>query len=159
MWHVDCRRNSLIVTGNGGTEPTRAAITLFYNKGKGSYTIEKLLEPGEQIWADVGEIIRNQIPDKDGKTIPPDTMMGSYELRDPDHPAAGYLYEGKLVIDKTWCHGYYGCATCCGTEETEVLPNPIAGPPNTGGQNYFWAKSACTRRQLAKRLRRRQIFL
>jgi len=144
MWHVDGRRNSLILTGNGGTEPTRATVTLFYNKGKASYPIERRLEPGEQIWADVGEIIRNQIPDKDGKTIPPDTMMGSYELRDLDHPGVGHLYEGKLVIDKTWGHGYYGCATCCGTEETAMNPDPLGGPITTGAWNDFEARDACT---------------
>jgi len=57
---------------------------------------------GEQIWADVGEIIRGQIPDKDGKTIPADVTMGSYESRDLDHIGVGYLYEGKLVMDKSW---------------------------------------------------------
>jgi hypothetical protein len=49
MWHVDATHNSLITAGNGGTGPTHAAVTLFYNKGKSSYTIEKQLEPGEQI--------------------------------------------------------------------------------------------------------------
>lgn len=89
MWHVDGSHNSLITAGNGGTGPTHAAVTLFYNNGKSSYTIEKQLEPGEQIWVDVGDIIRNQIPDKNGKTVPRDVMMGSYELRDLDHIGAG----------------------------------------------------------------------
>ena len=34
MWHVDGTHNSLITAGNGGTGPTHAAITLFYNKGQ-----------------------------------------------------------------------------------------------------------------------------
>ncbi len=143
MWHVDGRRNSLITTGNGGTEATRAAMTLFYNNGKSSYTIEKRLEPGEQIWGDVGEIIRNQIPDKDGKTIPPDVMMGSYELRDLDHPGRGYLYEGKLIIDKTWGHGYYGCAGCCGFYASRMDPNPMAGAITTGAYNEADAEENC----------------
>jgi hypothetical protein len=42
-------------------------------------------------------VLRNQVPDSDGKTIPADTMFGSYELRDLDHPVLGLLYEGKLV--------------------------------------------------------------
>jgi hypothetical protein len=66
MWHVDAIHNTLIVTGNGDTKPTHAAMTLFYNGGKDSYTIEKPLQPGDQIWADVGQIIRNQVPDKNG---------------------------------------------------------------------------------------------
>jgi hypothetical protein len=144
MWHVDGTRNSLITAGNAGTGPTHAAVTLFYNKGKGSYTIEKQIEPGEQIWADVGDLIRNQVPDKNGKTIPRDVMMGSYELRDLDHIGVGYLYEGKLVIDKTWGHGYYGCAGCCGYEGQRLLPNPFAGGVGTQGNNTAESEDMCS---------------
>lgn len=144
MWHVDAKRNSLITAGNGGNVPTRAAVALFYNNGKESYKIEKLLQPGEQIWANVGEIIRNQIPDKDGKTIPPDVMMGSYELRDLDHRGVGYLYEGKLVIDKTWGHGYYGCAGCCAYIGSKLNPEPFDGPITTGGPDFAYADNGCT---------------
>ena len=44
-------------------------------------------------------------------------MTGSYELRDLDHQMVGLLYEGKLVIDKTFGHASYGCAGCCGYKE------------------------------------------
>jgi hypothetical protein len=80
MWHVDSTHNTLITTGNGGTEPTCAQITLFFNRGQSKYRVEKLLSPGEQLWLNLGELLRNQVPDSDGKTIP-DTMFGSYELR------------------------------------------------------------------------------
>jgi hypothetical protein len=45
MWHVDGSHKSLITVGNGGNTPTHAAVTLFYNQGKSSYTIEQQLEP------------------------------------------------------------------------------------------------------------------
>jgi len=144
MWHVDGSHNSLITAGNGGSNATHAAVTLFYNRGKSSYTIEKQLEPGEQIWADVGDIIRNQIPDKNGKTIPREVTMGSYELRDLDHIGVGYLYEGKLVIDKTWGHGYYGCAGCCGYEGQQMLPNPFSGGVGTQGNNTAESEDMCS---------------
>jgi hypothetical protein len=35
-------------------------------------------------------------------------------LRDLDHAYVGQLYEGKLVIDKTYGHAAYGCMICCG---------------------------------------------
>lgn len=143
MWHVDSMRTSIITTGNGGTEATKAAMTLFYNGGKDSYTIEQLLQPGEQIWADVGNIIRNQVPDKNGKVIPPDVMMGSYELRDIDHSRAGLLFEGKLVIDKTWGHGYYGCASCCGYRYTQLDPNPYNDAVGNGTWNTLWSYDVC----------------
>jgi hypothetical protein len=49
MWHVDGSHHSLITVGNGGIGPTHVAVTLFYNHGKSSYTIEQQLEPGEPI--------------------------------------------------------------------------------------------------------------
>jgi hypothetical protein len=139
MWHVDGGHNSLITAGNGGSGTTHAAVTLFYNNGKSSYTIEKQLEPGEQIWANVGDIIRGQIPDKSGKR-----SRRMYELRDLDHIGVGYLYEGKLVIDKTWGHGYYGCAGCCGYTRAVLNPSPLDGGVGTGAYNVADSFDACT---------------
>jgi len=101
MWHADSLHDALITTGNGGTEPTKAQITLFYNAGKDKYRVEQTLAPGEQIWLNVGEVISKQFPDSDGNTIPHEVMFGSYELRDLGHPVVGLLYEGKLIVDKT----------------------------------------------------------
>ena len=144
MWHADVLHNSLITVGNAGSDPTHAAITLFYNNGSSSYTVVKPLAPGDQAWVNVGQIISAQIPDKDGKTIPGNVMMGSYELRDLDHVGVGFLYEGKLVIDKTWGHGYYGCGVCCGITSTKLTPNPNSGAVGTGAGNVFDALNACT---------------
>jgi len=47
MWHADATHNTLITTGNGGSEPTTAEVTLFYNGGTGRYKMVKLLSPGE----------------------------------------------------------------------------------------------------------------
>src|SRR5271154_861313 len=57
-------------------------------------------------------------------------MAGSYELRDLDHAAVGFLYEGKLVIDKTYGHAAYGCGDCCGLTIPTLLPDPFGGPPD-----------------------------
>ena len=43
------------------------------------------MQPGQQVWLNLGALLHNQVPDSDGKTIPPDVMFGSYELRDLDH--------------------------------------------------------------------------
>jgi hypothetical protein len=144
MWHVDATHNTIITTGNGGTEPTRAQVTLFYNGGQSKYRVERLLSPGQQIWLNVGELLRNQVPDSDGKTIPPDVMSGSYELRDLDHEVLGFLYEGKLVVDKTYGHASYGCGHCCGYNSAKLSPTPFAGPPNINNQDTYQALNACT---------------
>jgi len=143
MWHVDATHNTLITTGNVGTESTTAEVTLFYNQGKGKYRIEKMLAPGKQMWLDVGEIVRNQVPDSDGNVLPADTMNGSYELRDLDHGTIGQLYEGKLVIDKTYGHASYGCGSCCGYSNVALDPNPFAGPPGINNNDSIWGTEEC----------------
>ncbi len=41
------------------------------------------------MWIDVGKLIREQVPDKNGKTPPSDLTIGSYELRDLANKAIG----------------------------------------------------------------------
>ena len=143
MWHVDDTHNTLITVGNGGDEPTRRQVTLFYNGGQSKYRVEKLLPPGQQTWLNLGEVLRNQVPDSDGETIPSDVMFGSYELRDLDHPVLGLLYEGKLVVDKTYGHASYGCVHCCGYSKSQVSPTPFSGPPGMDNPDTYQAYSVC----------------
>ena len=144
MWHVDSAHNTLITTGNGGSEPTTAQVTLFYNEAQGRYRIEKVLSPGQQLWLDIGQLIQNQIPDSDGHTLPPETMTGSYELRDVDYQTVGLLYEGKLVIDKTFGHASYGCAACCGYNTTAMSPSSFTGPVGIYNQDLVQAFDGCS---------------
>jgi hypothetical protein len=143
MWHVDPTHDTLITTGNGGTEPTTAEVTLFYNGGSGKYRMEKMLAPGQQLWLDLAHLAHDQVPDSDGHTLPPDTTMGSYELRDLDHATVGELYEGKLVIDKTYGHASYGCGSCCGYDAVVLDPDPFGGPPGIENDDYIYANDTC----------------
>lgn len=144
MWHVDPTHNTLITTGNAGSESTAAEVTLFYNGGKSKYRMEKMLAPSQQLWLDVGHLVHDQVPDSDGRTLPPDTMTGSYELRDLDHATVGQLYEGKLIIDKTYGHASYGCGTCCGDGVPTLLPNPFGGPPGINNTDVMQSLEQCT---------------
>jgi hypothetical protein len=143
MWHVDPTHNTFITTGNAGAESTAAQITLVYNGGKSKYRLEKILSPSQQLWVDVGELIRDQVADSDGHTLPTDTMNGSYELRDLDHATVGHLYEGKLVIDKTYGHASYGCGSCCGYNRPVLGPSPFGAPPGIDNQDFIHANSTC----------------
>jgi len=102
-----------------------------------------LLSVGQRLWLDVGQLIRNQVPDSDGNVLPADAMAGSYELRDLDHQMVGLLYEGKLVIDKTFGHASYGCAGCCGYKNISLVPNPFAGPAGIDNLDVVQAYDAC----------------
>ena len=70
MWEFDPYHNSIITVGNGGTKPTQTALTIFYDQGTKKYELEQILKPDEQMWVDVGKLIRERIPDKSGKTLP-----------------------------------------------------------------------------------------
>ena len=122
------REESLITAGNGGTKPTQAAFTIFYNQGTQRYDLERTLQPDEQMWIDVGKLIREQVPDKNGKPLPSDLTMGSYEFRDLTNTGIGTLFEGKVIYDKTYGHVTYGCGSCCGYKGTRVWYDPLGIP-------------------------------
>jgi hypothetical protein len=135
MWEYDPYHSSIITAGNGGTKPTQAAFTIFYNQGTQRYDLEQTLQPDEQMWIDVGKLIREQVPDKNGKVLPADLTSGSYEFRDLTDFALGALFEGKVIYDKTYGHAAYGCANCCGTMSTQTWFNPLGVPSaSTAGQ-------------------------
>jgi hypothetical protein len=137
MWEYDPYHNSIITAGNGGTKPTRAAFTIFYNQGTQRYDLEQTLQPDEQMWIDVGKLVREQVPDKNGKPLPSDLTMGSYEFRDLTHTGVGTLFEGKIIYDKTYGHVTYGCSTCCGYSigYVRVFYDPLGVPfQSTAGQ-------------------------
>ncbi len=127
QWDYDPQHDSIITAGNGGTKPTQAAFTIFYNQGSQKYQLEQNLQPGEQMWMDIGKLIRENVPDKTGKTLPSDLTTGSYEFRDLTNKGVGSLFEGKIIYDKTYGHVTYGCSLCCGyTTPVPLWYNPIS---------------------------------
>jgi hypothetical protein len=113
-WEVDSTHNSLVTISNGGNTQARAQLTILYNQGTGQYQIEQTLAPDEQLALDFGKLIHNQVPDKNGHTLPPDLTWGTYRLLDLNDNPTGSLYEGKVIVDKTYGHASYNCVICCG---------------------------------------------
>lgn len=143
MWEYDPYHDSLITAGNGGTKATQAAFTIFYNRGTQKYELEQPLKPGEQMWIDVGKLIREQVPDKNGKTLPFDATTGSYEIRDLSGSHRGSLFEGKIVYDKMYGHAAYGCGSCCGNGAPFLIFNPLGIPFLPGATNGVEASDNC----------------
>ncbi|HEX3437195.1 MAG TPA: hypothetical protein VHT24_10555 [Pseudacidobacterium sp.] len=108
------KSGSIITAGNGGNTMTKAQFTIYYDGGQQRYDLQQELKPHEQMWVDMGKLIRDQVPDRNGHTLPPDLMMGSYEIQDLTDRGVGSLFEGKVILDKTFGYVAYGCATCCG---------------------------------------------
>ncbi len=141
MWEFDPYHDSIITAGNGGTQPTQAAFTIFYNQGAQKYELEQTLQPDEQMWIDVGKLIQLAMPDKNGNVLPRSLTSSSYEFRDLTHAGVGTLFEGKVIYDKTYGHAAYGCATCCGYSSAILWYDPILlylpNPPEPDGVDGY----------------------
>jgi hypothetical protein len=139
----DPYHNSIITAGNGGTKPTQAAFTIFYNQGTQKYELEQTLQPDEQMWIDVGRLISEHVPDKNGNLLPGDLTSGSYEFRDLTNKHIGTLFEGKIVYDKTYGHVTYGCGYCCGYNYVQLMRNPLGVPLDLTADNAVQARDVC----------------
>jgi hypothetical protein len=146
MWEVDAVHDTIIAVGNAGMSAAKAQVTLYYNSGQAKYQVEQSLAQDEQIWLDIGKLIRNQVPDTYGTTIPVTVMSGSYELKILSTLRTdGGLFEGKLVVDKTYGYAVHGCAGCCPDYDPPFI---IQDPLNFDvGDSYYqsaWAFDNCT---------------
>ena len=143
-WQVDSTHDSLVAIGNGGNKQANAELTLFYNHGSQQYTIERTLAPEQEMLVDLGNLIRNQIPDQAGHVLPPDLTWGAYRIRDLADPAAGGIFEGKLIMDTTYGHAAYGCMICCGPEVPLMEWNPLGVPVGGFSNQTVLAGNSCT---------------
>ena len=125
QWEYDPHHDSVITVGNGGTKPTTAGLTIVYNQGTQKYELEQTLQPDEQMWIDVGKLIREHVADKNGKTLPQDLTFGSYDIRDLGNKGIGALFEGKIMYDTTYGHVTYGCGVCCAYQPPALWWDPL----------------------------------
>ena len=133
QWKVDSTHTSLIAVGNGSSQPVNAELTIFYNRGQKTYRLDKTIAGEDQWYVDLGQLIREQVPDKDGNTIPATTALGAYRLQQIDNLGQDYLYEGKVITDKTYGHATYGCMTCCGYTDSDYgVPFLVEDPTSVG---------------------------
>jgi hypothetical protein len=118
-------------------------LTFYYHGGQDKYQVEQTLTPDEQMWLDLGQLIRDQVPGKDGKTIPPEVTSGVYEIQDLSHVVLGPLYEAKLIVDKTNGHAFYGCYYCCGADALQMGTNPLNLLPAYSTPQTVWSANTC----------------
>ena len=135
--------HSSVTIGNGGNKPAKAELTILYNQGSEQYQVEQMLAPDEQMLVDFGKLIRNQVPDKNGHVLPPDLTSGAYRIRDLEHNPLGALYEGKVIVDKTYGHAAYGCGVCCGPDAPLMAFDPLAVSIDDYADQYIQALNSC----------------
>jgi hypothetical protein len=76
--------------------------------------------------------------------LPPDLSSGTYRILDISDSAAGGLYEGKLILDKTYGHAAYGCAICCGYNVAFMYYDPLDVLISTQGSQLVQAGNSCS---------------
>jgi hypothetical protein len=104
---------------NSGQKVTNALLTLHYDNGQKKYEMQQTVQPGDQMWVDFAQLIRNRVPDRKGNVLPADAAFGTYDLRDLS-PGLGSLSQGNLTLDSTF--GFNAkpvYANCCGTYGAE----------------------------------------
>jgi hypothetical protein len=128
QWQVDNTHTSLIAAGNGSDKPVKAGLTFMYDQGRKHYSLENTIGPNDQWWVDIGQLIRNQVPDKDGNILPVGVSSGAYQLQEIGAVRQDALYEGKVITDKTYGHATYGCMICCGYNGSSFGVLPYLSP-------------------------------
>jgi hypothetical protein len=93
---------------------------------------------------DFGKLIHDQIPDKSGHTLPTNLASGAYRIRDLTDAAAGTVYEGKVIVDKTNGHAAYGCAICCGPKFPFMAIDPLPVPVSGFANQQVQAPNSCS---------------
>ena len=73
----------------------------------------------------MGKLIREHVPDKNGKVLPAEVSTGTYEIRDLTNKGVGTLFEGKVVYDKTYGHVAYGCGESCAFKTPRFFYDPL----------------------------------
>jgi hypothetical protein len=143
-WEVDTTHNSLVTVSDGGNQAARAQLTILYNQGSGQYQVEQTLAPDEQLALDFGKLIRDQVPDKNGHTLPPGLKEGTYRLLDLNDAPLGNLYEGKVIVDKTYGHASYNCMICCGPNNPSMQFDPLWIAVNGSASQAVQALNSCS---------------
>ena len=143
-WRADSNHDQLISVTNSGQKPTNALLTLHYDNGQKSYEMQQSIQPGDQVFVDVVELIRNRVADRRGQTLPTDLTFGTYDVLDLSGGSGG-LSVGSLALDKAL--GYQAAVPspdCCGDYGDVLSPDSIevdiSGFQTVEGQ----ARNQCT---------------
>lgn len=81
-WRADSTHDAIIAVTNAGSVPTVARLSLHYGKGEKKYEVQRALQPGQQIWVRLADIIQGQVPDRNGKPLAFGTSAGTFEVTD-----------------------------------------------------------------------------
>ena len=126
-WQADSTHNHIVAVTNGGTRPTDALLTLHYDNGEKKYELQQTIQPGDQMWLNMADLIRKRVADRHGNLLPAELTTGTFDLRDLT-PGGHSLTESSLAIDNTL--GFQAapppCPSCCSDISPFLSPDPVS---------------------------------
>jgi hypothetical protein len=102
-----------------------ALLTLHYDNGQKTYEMQQAIQPGDQMWVNVAELIQKRTADRKGNALPADLAFGTYEVKDMGSDPGG-ITVGSLALDKTF--GYHSAVAspdCCGVYGDSLNPDSL----------------------------------
>ncbi len=123
-WRLDGDYSTVISITNIGSEPAGFTATIKHESGK--YMPQaRILAVGETATFDLNKIRDEQIPDKDGNTLPKTAKMGQVHwsvLRGGD--TVRLIGRGEMTSASRQVSSSYSCPVCCPDSFSELVASP-----------------------------------
>jgi len=90
--------------------------------------MQQTIQPGDQMWVNIAELVRNRVPDRKGNTLPADLSSVTYDLRDLTPGGHG------LMVNALAANTSYGpqdiplYGICCGYSNLAFDPSEVTIP-------------------------------
>jgi hypothetical protein len=126
-WRADATHDEIVAVTNGGSHATDALLTLHYDNGKKKYELQQKIQPGEQMWLNLAGLVRNRLPDRQGRALPVELSSVTYDVQDLT-PGGHALMVSNLAVDNTLGNQVVPeCPSCCGYNIPSITfaPDPV----------------------------------
>ena len=82
--------------------------------------------PGDQMWVNLGQLVRERVADRSGSFLPTDVSAVTYDLQDLT-PGGHNLMANDLAVNSATGQAVPDCPPCCGVPEYSLIfaPDPI----------------------------------
>jgi hypothetical protein len=123
-WRTDSTHNQIAAITNVGRQATDALLTLHFANGEKKYELQQTIEPGDQMWVNLSQLIRGGVSDRSGKVLPADVNAVTYEVQDLT-PNGHNLMANDLAVNSASARVVPDCPTCCGFSSAYWSLDPI----------------------------------
>jgi hypothetical protein len=87
------------------------------------YELQQTIAPGDQMWVNLAQLVRNGVGDRNGNYLPTDVTAVTYDLQDLT-PGGHSLMANDLAVNTALGQAVPACPWCCGYLESSVIFNP-----------------------------------